>query len=1391
MFIDLLSAFKRSGSVKWAVVICLLFCCSLGSAFSQNCDAEGGDLVFADDGSDTKILCTTDGVPDPLTVTVTGASGDNQIFLITDNYGNILANQTSPNFDFEGFDEGVCFIFNLAYSDDFTGDFDPGGNYCMFPNECFDLSDYLVVVKDCDFEFCEEEGGDLTIAGTDETAIVICAEDGESDAFDVDLQNNVSTNSAYLITDLEGNILAYPAMPPFDLENTGVGICLVWHISFEDDVTGLEEGANAEDIEGCFSLSNFIQVTRYVAEAGMINLAGGHADTTICVDNMEDPLAVIRTEDTAGEFFTFVITDAEGNILDIPEGEGPFDLNGAGPGTCLIWYLAYNPDIQGLEVGQNALDLSGCFDLSNSITVERNQPEGGEIQFESGSTDTTICAGDGVPDPLDVVQVSETSGSNFTFVITDGEGNILDIPSGNGPFDLDGAGGGTCLIWYLAFEDGLQGAEVGQNAGDLEGCFDLSNPLTVERNFTDGGTIAFADSTGAEIGDTITICAGDSIPDPLDVIQTGDPQGSNFTFVITDGDANILDIPEGNGPFNLDGAGGGTCLIWYLAFEDGLQGAEVGQNAANLEGCFDLSNPLTVVRLTGDECNECPFGEVPEISVDVEPATDPCETLRELTVNVSGPIEADSFMLVLTDSSGIIVNVANNTLGPVDFSVGRRRTGFGDPEELPLDFFNANLEFFGYTSPPHNVYLVGYGEDDYPFGINGLLPRVGDEVFFTNIQDLDTGCISISEPIPFDVENCVPPCDADAGTLVVSPMSDSCIFSEEGAFIAAEVNVMPTVPEGYAVVYVLTTGDSLLIIGSSFDPNFVVQEPGLYTIHTLVIDSFDLNLLDFLPPGATGGFVFGETIEGGGELCASLLVAGAQFDLTTCDGFCDLPDAPQILFEDESDTLCIDSIGQLSDLSVLAIGDLPDDNYGLFLVEGGPDGVVLNLAENTLGPVDFSVQGVAFDSSFTFPISPNLGFERTFTIALVIYDEDSNPYDLLDRGCDEPCRLPIDSLGDCFVTSNFLTVIENKCEADAGTLSVVGSPDVCLAGDGAELIAETDVAPTLPDENYTVVYLLTFGDSLVLLDSNDEPEFFAFTEDGPGLYTIHTLVIDTSDIEGLFGFLNSFPTPTGFDALEYIEFTGICADLLVAGAQFNALDDCDGELVINEVSRDGIIEFYNASPGMLDINNFRLSDGVENVALGDLNLVCGNMLIESGGFVSVQTNWVVGEAGERVLYTTDDDVEFIDYVTWGDGSMIYTQMAIDAGLWSEGLEVQAPTEDRSLQYFPGSDKEWDLNAPTICAPNESPLSAGQLNGPGELLVFPNPASDQLTVETSAFIGQTGTLQLSDINGRTVLMRDMDQLNGRLELNLPALARGTYMLRLTSEQAIRVIKLQIQ
>lgn len=350
-------------------------------------------------------------------------------------------------------------------------------------------------------------------------------------------------------------------------------------------------GLNANDLEGNFDLSNSITVLRNEGpNAG--TLSGG--PFTFFVDGQPDMVSGITTDPNAiGTNSTFVITDDLGNILGLPptlEALEGVDFDGAGVGTCLIWYLRFEDGLQGAEMGMNANDLAGVFSLSNSITVNRNEgPNAGTL---SGG-DFTFCV-DGMPDNVSGITTDPNAvGTNSTFVITDDLGNILGLPPTLDALegvDFDGAGAGVCLIWYLRFEDGLQGAEMGMNANDLVGVFDLSNPLTVTRNETNAGTIS-----GGPFNFSV-----DGSPDFVSGITLdGTAFGTNSTWVITDDSGNILGLPptladvEG---VDFDGAGVGVCLIWYLRFEDGLQGAAMGMNANDLDGCFDLSNPITVNR---------------------------------------------------------------------------------------------------------------------------------------------------------------------------------------------------------------------------------------------------------------------------------------------------------------------------------------------------------------------------------------------------------------------------------------------------------------------------------------------------------------------------------------------------------------------------------------------------------------------------------------------------------------------------------------------------------------------------------------------------------------------------------------------------------------------------
>ena len=128
-------------------------------------------------------------------------------------------------------------------------------------------------------------------------------------------------------------------------------------------------------------------------------------------------------------------------------------------------------------------DLTGCFDLSNAISVTRTAVNGGAIQI-AGTTDTTasICVGEGVDDLIAVefVDSDVLSGDSSTYVITDNAtGDILGTPA-SGPFNLEGAPTGTCDIWYLRYTGDI-GIGTATNVSDLTGCFDLSNAISVTR----------------------------------------------------------------------------------------------------------------------------------------------------------------------------------------------------------------------------------------------------------------------------------------------------------------------------------------------------------------------------------------------------------------------------------------------------------------------------------------------------------------------------------------------------------------------------------------------------------------------------------------------------------------------------------------------------------------------------------------------------------------------------------------------------------------------------------------------------------------------------------------------------------------------------------------------
>ena len=551
---------------------------NLSNAINVIRSAVDGGILLTDMNEDTISIIANDGVSDAFDVILMGAVGDSLNWLITDESGDIIGLPSAPPFDFEDAGAGICQLWNISYNDTIGG-FNLGANVSGLTG-CFDLSTPITVIREA------IDGGNIeTPEGL--TEITVCLSDMLSDSIDVILTDTSSINSAWVITDTFGLILDLPIGPPFDFGSASPGVCQIWHLSYDNGLTGLEIDSLVSNLNGAFDFSNSITLTRDSLAGGDITLPNGMLTDSIVVgDGIIDSIFVNLTNAT-GDSMTWVITDTLGIILDLPDSP-PFTFENAGGGVCLIWNLSYSTGIQGLSVGENASDLIGCFDLSNAITIVRQGLMGGTLTTIDTLTSLSTCAGDGESDAFDVI-LTDTLGPVFSWVITDTTGVILGLPA-SPPFDLEGAGSGICRVWNLTHEAGLTGLVVGQNVDTLMGNHMFSNPIEVTRIVATGGTIEI--TTGLT---ELTIVVGEGITDTI-VATLIDTVGQNFAWVVTNTFGVILELPITD-TFYFENAGGGVCQIWNLTYADGLTGLTIGENINDLVGCHDFSNNIEITRI--------------------------------------------------------------------------------------------------------------------------------------------------------------------------------------------------------------------------------------------------------------------------------------------------------------------------------------------------------------------------------------------------------------------------------------------------------------------------------------------------------------------------------------------------------------------------------------------------------------------------------------------------------------------------------------------------------------------------------------------------------------------------------------------------------------------------
>ncbi len=578
-------------------------------------------------------ICLGDGSTDSIDFSIENNAGELFSWAVTDTSGNILGLSTGSRIEIESDGPDHILIWNISYLSGLTG-LEIGENVIDLQG-CFAFSNAIEVIK------VAPNGGELfSLAGSE--TLSICGDEGMIDSLFLSLEGNIGERNAWLITDTGNIIIALPEVAPFDLNGLDSSTLKIWHLSYNDTISGLEIGADAADLQGCYDLSDAVTINfSSPVVGGFIATQDSLEELELCAGDTHGEALDLSITAGSGTFSNWLITDSVATILSVIPSL-PLDFSQLPSGELLVWNLSYEAGLKGLDVGNNATELEGCFGLSNFIRIIRKELESGAITTRDSLTELTFCPGDEVGQSVDA-QLSRGSGENGQWLITGMNGIITRLPEGP-PFDFSENAQGTYHIWYLNFNDSIIGLEEGGSVDSLLGCYVFSNSITINVGGVDGGRIFLPGNST-----TAMICLDDKLTE-LKFASSVGATGSNSQWLITNEAGYIEDLPDGP-PFSFERSKPGTSYIWHLSYENEVSGLELGINTTSLEGCFGLSNAIAIIRA------EVEAGTITTrdtgTNVTICPLTEEFNDVDLILDEGSGENEA----WVITDTAGIILDL--------------------------------------------------------------------------------------------------------------------------------------------------------------------------------------------------------------------------------------------------------------------------------------------------------------------------------------------------------------------------------------------------------------------------------------------------------------------------------------------------------------------------------------------------------------------------------------------------------------------------------------------------------------------------------------------------------------------------------------------------------------
>lgn len=663
---------------------------------------------------------------------------------------------------------------------------------------------------------------------------------------------------------------------------------------------------------------------------------------------------------------------------------------------------------------------------------------------------------------------------------------------------------------------------------------------------------------------------------------------------------------------------------------------------------------------------------------------------------------------VLTRGSELVIQQVSNT---ANFALSDTATGLYTIHTLVYNPATLNL----------NTIVLGQTTG---FAVNALLVQGGGTI---------CGALDVTG-VKIRFGNCEDTCVASAGRLSAS--SNVCL-RDSSVTLTATVQAFAIVPDGYTRLYVLTSGDGLVIEQVNTTPSFVVTNAGRFTIHTLVYDSttLDLGTIEF---GETTGFdVNALLIQGGGDICGALDVTGAIFKVEECRPAC-LARAGTLKKDRDS---CLVTGKNLLLAKKLQNPTIPQGFQVRYLLSSGYGLVIQQIGTTP----SFEVQSPGIFTIHTLVYNPATFNINTIKLGWSKVQEIRNTF------TQNGICAALDAVGASFdVTQE----CQERCQAKAGTLKPVGA--TCLDGE-AILKAKHDAQPVIP-RGYEILYLLSYGEDLTVLQIHEIPQFTIWET---GYYNIHALVYDPDYFDPETEI--TLEATTIFEIHDlFLQGGGdLCGALDLTGAKFH-IEDCSEHCIAYA----GRIFPVNSNP-CLQGNKVLLKAYSAQYPLVPQGYQVAYLLSSSSGLLIEQigatSNFYVNRTGNFKIHT-----------------LVYNPNTLNLNDINIG---QTTVYDLYEQFVEGGGDicgTVDLTGASFLVKHCGNLTS---NESAKSTAYPNPTPDfiYLDLENPVKNGNI-TIQLTDLSGKVLKTWNLEGGTGQTQLDIREFNPGMYHLRLIYDQA---------